>query len=226
MYVHSFFIRNLVPHLALKVSEKCGASSPQNFLWVSCFPIHFIRNICFYVILMRFWYVSICFHMEGCWFWPKICWRHHFSWIFLMFSVSTYENEYFCQNLSKSHFSFIKYEGGANLHHPPPQDGGFGHPPKIVLTLWVSGSAAESSKLPLSGGPSFYDFYYNLVINISWKNYGISMFRWKMMPVLSNPGSDISMSRDVNDIARSEGDISMMSRKLHHDPEWGFLVSM
>ena len=49
-----------------------------------------------------------------------------------MFSESTYENENFCQNLSKSHFSFTKYEGGANLHHPP-QDGGFGDPPKIGL---------------------------------------------------------------------------------------------
>ena len=44
-------------------------------------------------------------------------------WIFLMFSESTYENEYLYQNLSKSHFSFWKYEGGANLHHPPPKIG-------------------------------------------------------------------------------------------------------
>ena len=43
------------------------------------------------------------------------------------------------------------------------------------------------------------------------------------MPVLSGPVSENLMCRDVNrDIARSKRDISMMSRRLHHDPGWGF----
>ena len=47
------------------------------------------------------------------------------------------------------------------------------------------------------------------------------------MPVLSKPGSENPMCRDVNrNIARSDVDISMMSRRLHHDPGWGFLVPM
>ena len=77
--------------------------------------------------------IGFCFYYEisliltdFCGFWFKICWRHHFFWIFFMFSLSTYENEHFCQKLWKLHFSFRKYEGSANLHYPPPpQDGGF-----------------------------------------------------------------------------------------------------
>ena len=55
-------------------------------------------------------------------------------------------------------------------------------------------------------GPSLFSFYFNLVVNVSWKNHGISIIRWKVMRVLSGRGSGIPLASDENrDKARSEG---------------------
>ena len=56
---------------------------------------------------------------------------------------------------------------------------------------FTKGLSLEYSLNPIAYGPSFCGFYYNLVMNIFWKNHVISMFQWKIMPVLWKPVGDI-----------------------------------
>ena len=68
-------------------------------------------------------------------------------------------------------FNPIPYEGGGA--YGPPWD-----------------KLPGNSKLARAEG--FWDFYFNLVLHVSAKNWDISMIRWEIIPVLSDGGSEIS----------------------------------
>ena len=75
----------------------------------------------------------------------------------------------------------------------------------ICWPIWGTEKSAWNKKMDRAGGVGFWDVYYDLVMDISRKFCGISIIWWKIMPVLSKPGSKNPIVFGKNrDVARSD----------------------